>query len=241
MKRLVILTPLLALAALWLAVWTLAPVLPAQRVQAALDDCPPPRVLDVNGNEQSWNWLMTKYPGVRYVCSAQPQRFKLETVRETIGPAAVVVRVYDKGGQPSANYVGLYWPVSDPAKSTAGALDRWQSTVGAIQLTDANTGHTGFGLGTGSYIKGDKGPHWAWVLSPSAGSDALADFGMLGGTDHACPCSLDFRLAEAQPTPVPTATPTPVPTVAPTPQPLGGRYWLRWGPFRIAVELEARP
>ena len=63
-----------------------------------------------------------------------------------------------------------------------------------------------------------------------------------------------FQLVEAQPpmatgtpsvaptTPAtPFSTPTLVFTPTPAPTPLSGAYWLRWGPFKLAVELEPRP
>lgn len=162
-----------------------------------------PAVYDAHGNRQDWDWLTQKYPGVRYVLDTEhPRRFALTAVRETVGPAAVIVRVYGATGAPSQNHVGFYWPGPEEPLSTAGALARHQPYVGAIQQTDAE-GHTGFGFGGGSVIKNGKGPHWAWVLSPKAGSDALADFGWLGGTDHAGPLSMDFTLVETPPPPEP--------------------------------------
>ena len=63
------------------------------------------------------------------------------------------------------------------------------------QFTDSN-GYTGFGLGTGSYIKdvAEGGPHTIWVLSPSLSSDGLTGVGMLGGTNHRGPLSLVFQI-----------------------------------------------
>lgn len=215
----------------------------------------PPRVFDCQGVERSWEWLEDKYPGVRYLRSEEKRAFRLVTVRETCGPASVVVRVYGEDAEPSQNYVGLYWPEPEKPISTDGAVDRWYDDVGALQYTNED-GHTGFGLGSGSVVHDDGGPHAVWVLSGSVGSDALDKFGWLGGTDHWCPCSLDFQLqtVDITPTatwtsmptwtPVPvvtaTGTPTKVPTVTATPEP---KSWYIHGdlggiPFKAWVEEE---
>jgi len=182
-----------------------------------------PPVFDCAGEMRDWDWLTDKYPGVRYLRSEASKAFRLVAVRETCGPAAVVVRVYGLDGAPAQNFVGLYWPEPEDPISTSGAVDRWYDAVGAMQRT-GDDGHTGFGLGANSYIGPDGGPHAAWVLSPSAGSDALDRFGMLGGTNHYGPLSLDFRLeVDVEPTitatPTRAATATWTPTWTPSPSP----------------------
>jgi len=162
-----------------------------------------PKVYDVGGNERNWEWLRDKYQGVYYDLSKEPLVFRLVAVRETIGPAAIVVRVMNEDGSwREGDNVGLYWPGPEKEYSTLGAKSRWQPYVGAVQMTDAG-GHTGFGFGGGSVIKEGGGPHFCWILSPTAGSDCLCKFGWLGGTDHAGPLSMDFKLIRGEEPPSP--------------------------------------
>lgn len=187
----------------------------------ALAELSLPHVYDADGHERHWAWLVAKYPGTRYLPAEALQKFRLTTVRETVGPAAIVVQVRDMEGRPWRGYVGLYWPNPEHPLSTEGAVSRWQPYVGAAQRTDEE-GLAGFGIGGGSVIREGKGPHWAWVLSPTVASDALADFGWLGGTDHAGPLRLEFALCQAD-----------------EPQPAWRPYELRV--FGITVPVDLRP
>lgn len=159
-----------------------------------------PKVYDRNGTEKDMAWLRSKYGNVRYLDAGAGEKFRLVRIDETEGPATIMVRVLDKdgsnqNGQPVANH----WPDPTLPDLTAGGLQTLWEPRAISQRTEG--GHTGFGLGPGSYISSlvDGGPHTLWVLSPSLPSDGLAGVGMLGGTNHAGPLSLVFQIGEEMP------------------------------------------
>lgn len=120
-------------------------------------------------------WLRSKYGNVRFLDAGAGRKFRLVRVDETTGPATIMVRVLaadgsNQNGQPVANH----WPDDSlPDLRGGGLRTLWQPR--AITQSTAG-GHTGFGLGTGSYIRNpaEGGPHTIWVLSPTLKSDGLA-------------------------------------------------------------------
>ena len=159
-----------------------------------------PRVYDVNGVERDMAWLRQKYGNVRFLDAGAGEKFRLVRIDETSGPATITVRVLDaQGGNQNGQPVANHWP-DDSLQNLAGIGLKtiWQPRA-AVQLTDG--GHTGYGIGTGSYIRdlAVGGPHTVWVLSPSLKSDGLAGVGMLGGTNHDGPLSLVFQVGSDMP------------------------------------------
>jgi len=156
-----------------------------------------PKIYDKNGTERDMAWLRAKYGNMRYLDAGAGRKFRLVRVDETTGPAVIVVRVLDaQGGNQNGQPVANHWP-DDSLQNLAGAgLQTLWLPRAAVQLTDG--GHTGFGIGTGSYIRdlAEGGPHTLWVLSPSLPSDGLAGVGMLGGTNHDGPLSMVFQVGE---------------------------------------------
>lgn len=159
-----------------------------------------PRVYDVNGVERDMAWLRQKYGNVRFLDAGAGEKFRLVRVDETSGPAVIVVRVLNGQGDSITNQpVANHWPDPNlPSLSGGGLRTLWHPRA-VVQRTEA--GHTGFGIGTGSYIRdlAEGGPHTVWVLSPSLRSDGLAGVGMLGGTNHDGPLSLVFQIGEDVP------------------------------------------
>jgi len=159
-----------------------------------------PRVYDRHGVERDWTWLRGLYGYVRYLDAGAGRKFRLVRVDETTGPATIMVRVLaadgsNQNGQPVANH----WPDDSlPDLRGGGLRTLWQPRAIA-QSTEG--GHTGFGLGAGSYIGNliEGGPHTLWVLSPTLPSDGLAGVGMLGGTNHEGPLSMVFQVGEDVP------------------------------------------
>ena len=159
-----------------------------------------PRVFDKNGTERDMAWLRSKYGNVRYLDAGPGRKFRLVRVDETTGPATIVVRVLDEQGdnqnrQPVANH----WPDPNLTNLVGGGLKTLWHQRALVQYVEG--GHTGFGIGTGSYIRNlqDGGPHTLWVLSPTLPSDGLAGVGMLGGTPHDGPLSMVFQVGEDVP------------------------------------------
>lgn len=159
-----------------------------------------PRVYDVTGTERDMAWLRQKYGNVRFLDAGAGVKFRLVRVDETSGPATIMVRVLDaQGGNQNRQPVANHWPDPDLPSLSGGGLQTLWHPRAAVQQTDG--GHTGFGIGTGSYIRNfeEGGPHTLWVLSPSLKSDGLAGVGMLGGTNHDGPLSMVFQIGEDVP------------------------------------------
>lgn len=168
-----------------------------------------PQIFDKDGLLRDWGWLRLKYGNVQFLDAGMGAKFKLARIDETEGPAVLKARVMDRqgtpqGGQPVANH----WPDATlPSLANSGLQTLWRDRA-AHQNTDG-AGFTGFGLGTGSYIRdlAEGGPHTVWVLSPTLPSDGVSGLGMLGGTNHAGPLFLTFQIGNEQPEPNPQPEP----------------------------------
>lgn len=159
-----------------------------------------PRVYDIHGTERDISWLRLKYGNVRFLDAGPGQKFRLVRVDETSGPAAIIVRVLDvQGASMTGQPVANHWPDPNLPSLSGGGLQTLWHPRAAVQRTES--GHTGFGIGTGSYIRdlAEGGPHTLWVLSPSLPSDGLAGVGMLGGTNHDGPLSMVFQIGMDEP------------------------------------------
>jgi len=172
----------------------------------------PPEIYDQNGNRRDATWLREKYGKVQFLDAGPGPKFRLVRVDETEGPAVLKVRLLDQQGQPHIGQpVANHWPDSTlPYLGNSGLKTLWRDQA-VYQSTDS-AGFTGFGLGTGSYIRDlrEGGPHVIWVLSPSLASDGLSGVGMLGGTNHAGPLFLTFQVGEdTAPPPPPPPPPEP--------------------------------
>ena len=161
-----------------------------------------PRVFDRNGNKRDWVWLRDEYGYVQYHDAGTGDKFGLVEVRETTGNALLKVQVLNEDGDPHAGQpVANHWPDDSlPYLGDSGSLTLYHARA-AHQDTDSN-GFTGFGLGTGSYIKDLEvgGPHTVWVLSPTLPSDGISGLGMLGGTNHDGMLFLTFQIVSGDET-----------------------------------------
>lgn len=155
-------------------------------------------VFDKYGVKRDLDWLRQKYGNVQFLDAGLGRKFKLARVDETEGPALIKVRVIGSDSLPqSYQPVANHWPSPAlPDLRNAGLKTTWRDRA-IFQETDG-AGFSGFGLGTGSYIRdlAEGGPHVIWVLSPSLPSDGLSGVGMLGGTNHAGPLFLTFQIGE---------------------------------------------
>jgi len=154
------------------------------------------RIIDKNNAEQDWAYLTGKYGRLDLLqTNTVSERFVLVEIRETIGPAVCQVMVLGLNGEPLPGYqVAFAWPDAPVDLRPLDYVVKWADRV-VIQPVNTN-GDTGFGLGSGSFIRdlASGGPHTAWVLSNRIPSEGLGRFGMLGGTDHEGPLRLTFRL-----------------------------------------------
>ena len=156
------------------------------------------KVYAANGTERDMAWLRERYGNVRCLQTAGRVKFALTEIHETIGPALIKVRVFDVDGFPQAEQpIANHWPDETLRDLTDGGLQTLWHDKADVQHTN-NNGYTGYGIGAGSYIDDLDvgGPHTVWVLSPSYPSDGLAGVGMLGGTNHAGPLFMVFRVED---------------------------------------------
>jgi hypothetical protein len=154
---------------------------------------------------KDWAWLTATFgPGLKLLDAGNVDKFALVKIVVTQAEASLNAHLTDENGQPAAGvYVGRSYPSlanPDPGLQdlSGGGLKTMWSKRAVVQKTDAN-GQTGFGMGTGDYIKDLSigGPDTVWVCSPSTASDGLTGIGMLGGTVHECPTHLYFQFTKA--------------------------------------------
>ena len=158
----------------------------------------PPEIYDKEGNRRDMAWLHSKFGNVQFLDAGAGRKFKLVRLDETEGPATLKVRVIDEQGlAKSSQPVANSWPDNSlPDLRNQGLKTLWKDR--AVNQSTDGAGFTGFGLGTGSYIRdlAQGGPHTVWVLSPSLPSDGMSGIGMLGGTNHIGPLFLTFQISD---------------------------------------------
>lgn len=184
-------------------------------------------VFDLQGNRRDFEHLRQTYGNIRILDAGPDRKFKLVRIRETVGPSVIHVTVLDESGNPLVNQAVVNrWP--DPNLPPVQAQTRWHDR-GIVQKTDQR-GLSGFGVGTGSYIRNlaEGGAHTLWVAANDLPSDGLTGVGMLGGTEHQGPFDITFQIARGEtaqteePAEEPAEEPQDetAPTVPADPQPL---------------------
>jgi len=157
------------------------------------------RVFDINGREQSWDWLADRYDGCTVLparLNGEPEAWRLQAIFCTTGPAVLKIEARNSRGQAADNQpvVMTYPSLSNPdpgLDDLTAYSNRW-SDRGKVHRTNLD-GVFGYGLG-GAY-----GPvYHAWVLS-SAPSDLLHRTGMKGGTNHEGPLHGVWQLEAVEP------------------------------------------
>jgi len=135
-----------------------------------------PRVVDQYGEVRDCAWLWERFGSV--AVQGGDGAARVVELRESEGPAAVVVHVVRDGLPLEGVNVVLNWPDAPPLPEGL----RQCSDYGVYGPTNS-MGDVGFGLGGGSYyFPPAGGPHWIWVAVE--GTDCLTGIGMLGGTNH---------------------------------------------------------
>jgi CRP-like cAMP-binding protein len=133
-------------------------------------------VYDMNGSQQDLAWAAHWY-GTRIERAPAPGPggavFRVVSLQEQEGPAAITVWVFDENNQP---IVGADVMVNSPG----GRQDS--------DKTKAD-GEWAFAMGRGSYLEhygyeGGVGPHDIYVSYQGYPSDKVVGLGMLGGTNH---------------------------------------------------------
>ncbi len=169
------------------------------------------KIFDARGDERDMAWLRAEYGNIRVERVGAPC-FQLVEIRETDGPAILMVCVLnEQGGAQEGQPVAVHWPDAGLQDLTGGGLKTLPFPRACVQRVDS-TGWTGFGLGGGSYITNPEvgGPHTVWVASPSLPADVVFGLGWKALTNHRGPMRLTFRLVnDVMPEPEPEPEPEP--------------------------------
>lgn len=180
-----------------------------------------PQIVDEQGQERDWDWLVANFGDVRLERVQVPPglnlAYRLVRLQDAVGPAILNVDVADAGGTrlPGIRVV-RYWPDAPALPDWPPPTSRWQER--GVWGETKPEGPVGFGLGHGDYYFAPHGGASAvWVAAPDAPSDMVQGLGMLGGTEHR---HLDvyFQIQGDEPPAPEPPTPEP-PTSEPPPEP----------------------
>lgn len=183
--------------------------------------CPGPVIYDLTGQVQDLSWLESTFGAVGWECAeAHPAAgyvFRLTALRESCGPAVIIVNVTDENGYAlEGRAVVRYWPGAPALPVYDPPASRW-TDLGVVGWT-SGSGDVGFGLGAGDYYFPETGTGVTqiYVADYDGPSDLVKNLGMLGGTEH---CTLFPVFSRIPVEDVDPETPTPSP-LTPSPYPL---------------------
>jgi hypothetical protein len=175
-----------------------------------------PRVFDGQGQERDWEWLIGNFGAVnleRAEAAADPSHaYRVASLHDTDGPAAMVVRVVDQDDNPLEGiHVVRYWSGAPKLPEWPSPVSLWQDE-GVHGPTNEN-GDIGFGIGGGEYYSvPNGGPCAVWVADEAGPSDLISGLGMLDKSKHRH-LNVTFRLEAftepAAPPPPPARSPDP--------------------------------
>lgn len=189
---------------------------------------PGPTLYDRTGQVRDPAWLLATFGIVgweRAEAHADADFiYRLTELRESCGPAVIIVNVKDENGAPLAGRaVVRYWPSAPALPYYDPPASRW-TDLGVVGWT-SGAGDVGFGLGAGDYYfpETGSGVTQIYIADYDGPSDLVKNLGMLGGTEHCTLFPVYHRIpAEVDPpTPTPGPTDTPGPTGTPAPVPEG--------------------
>jgi hypothetical protein len=182
------------------------------------------RIIDRDGNEQSWAWLCQRYgepiirtadPGLGWRIAElreikdPPQGAQLAAAASPAATNTLIVSTRGANGRPAAGVnVAWYWPDApeNPAAMPTNGLPLQVRPNRAVIGPTNDNGDAGFGMGRGAYYwptRDEIGPHAAWIAG--ANSDVILGLGMIAGTAHD---HIDVIFQQASPEDPPPPTPT---------------------------------
>jgi hypothetical protein len=183
-----------------------------------------PRVFDGQGQERDWEWLIGSFGAVNLeraeTTADPPHAYRVASLHDTDGPAAMVVRVIDQDDNPLEGiHVVRYWSGAPKLPEWPSPVSLWQDE-GVHGPTNEN-GDIGFGIGGGEYYSvPNGGPCAVWVADEAGPSDLISGLGMLDKSRHRH-LNVTFRLeaftepAAPPPPPAQSLDPPVQPTDAP--------------------------
>jgi hypothetical protein len=153
-------------------------------------------VFDGQGQERDWEWLLGSFGAVnleRADAADPPDAYRVASLHDTDGPAAVVIRVVDQDDNPLEGiHVVRYWSGAPKLPKWPSPVSLWQNE-GVHGPTNEN-GEIGFGMGAGEYYSvPNGGPCAVWVADEAGPSDLISGLGMLDKSKHRH-LNITFRL-----------------------------------------------
>jgi hypothetical protein len=183
-----------------------------------------PKIYDLQGREQDWDWLVAAFGAVKLERAEVPEGagrvFRVVRLQAVEGPAIKIVHVLDQDGNPLEDVrVVRTWPDAPPLPGWSPPASRWRE-CGVHGATNAN-GEIGFGMGHGdTYTLPDLGASAVWVAEEAGPSDLIEGLGMLGGARHRhLDMYFQLQVVGEEPLPSPPAPSPPAPTPPPSPAP----------------------
>jgi hypothetical protein len=145
-----------------------------------------PKILDQQGQEQSWDWLVANFGAINLERPAVTtgKVFRVVKLQDAEGAAVQIVQVFGLDGIPMSG-VGVvrWWPDAPKLPGWGDEVSQWRKR-GVYGLTNL-AGDIGFGMGHGDYyFPPDGGASGVWVADIKGQSDFVSGLGMLGGTNH---------------------------------------------------------
>jgi len=147
-----------------------------------------PHVVDHNGRERDWGWLVTTFGEVRLeraeAAEGQARAYRVARLEAVGGPSVSIVKVIDQKGSALAGIqVARHWPDAPELPYLPAPASLWRRH-GILGTTGAQ-GEVGFVMGVGDeYRLPDTGASAIWVADPGGPSDLVRGIGTLAGTDH---------------------------------------------------------
>lgn len=178
-----------------------------------------PHVVDHNGQERDWDWLVTTFGEVRLeqakTAEGQARAYRVVRLEAVKGPSVLIVKVIDqKGSTLTGIQVARHWPDAPELPYLPAPASLWHRH-GILGTTGA-LGEVGFVMGVGDeYRPPDTGASAIWVADPGGPSDLVRGIGTLAGTDH-LHLNILFQCSQVLP---------PEPAPPPPPDPLADDQW----------------
>jgi len=171
-----------------------------------------PLVIDREGRERDWEWLIANFGAVVLKRATVPAGathvYRIIKLVDAEGPAVQIVNVVDQDGTPLEGItVVRHWPDAPPLPAWPPPASRWRGE-GVYGRTGSN-GDIGFGMGHGDYyFPPEGGASAVWLADEAGPSDFIGGLGMIGATDHR---HLDvyYRRQEVSSPPPPPPPPPP--------------------------------
>jgi hypothetical protein len=195
-----------------------------------------PHVVDHNGQERDWDWLVATFGevGLDRAESAEGHIgvYRIVRLEAATGPSVLTARVIDQNDSPLTGIqVARHWPDAPELPYVPAPASLWH--LRGILGTTGAQGEVGFVTGVGDdYSPPDSGASSIWVADPGGPSDLVRGLGMLAGTQH-LHLNIVFQHEHLSP---PDPGPEPLPPPPPDP-PADDQWEIVFGKLDLLIRL----